>query len=250
MLPHELQRGRPGQAGEQQGELVAAVAGEHGRRRQGLAPHLGDQAQHPVAGVVALRVVDGLEVVEVQEGRGHRLTGAGGRAHQLVQRLVEAAPVGQPGERVAVGAGGPQHESAGDHAQAEDHRVQRERGGQGDVALHEQPGGHADLRQGRVDDGERQAEEEAGGDRQEAGQRADREGHRLVGAQHHTGDDDHRRLQDGDVEGGPRPPRSPHEDDAAGEQCGQPRATATGARPDQLAPEPSTANRVAVPPKR
>ena len=105
-------------------------------------------------------------------------------------------------------------------AQAQHHGVERQGDGQGDVAAHHEAGGEAGQREDGVADGERQAEEEAGGDGQEAGEGADRQRRRHVGCQHHTGDDDDRRLQDGDVERLPRPARSPAEDDATGGERG------------------------------
>ena len=88
---------------EQQHELVAAVAGQHvlGACAGGEPPR--DLAQQLVAGAVAERVVDHLEVIEVDvEQRDGAIVPS--RAGQRVdQVLVELGAVGQPGQRVVVG---------------------------------------------------------------------------------------------------------------------------------------------------
>ena len=72
--------------GEQHRELVAAEAGEHVGLAQAAAQQLGDAAQELVAGAVAERVVDVLEVVEVEHQDGAagavalRVGDLGGRA--------------------------------------------------------------------------------------------------------------------------------------------------------------------------
>ena len=53
-----------------------------------------DQLQHLVADVVAVRVVELLEVVDVDHGDGEAPA-------EAAQPLLERAPPGQPGERVA-----------------------------------------------------------------------------------------------------------------------------------------------------
>ena len=60
------------QVGEQQQELVAAVAGEQSTFALGAAQTTRDAPQQPVAGAVAERVVDELEVVEVDEQQRDR----------------------------------------------------------------------------------------------------------------------------------------------------------------------------------
>ena len=57
---------------EQNRELVAAQPGNGVALAQRGAQARRDRLQHPVAGVVAERVVDVLEVVEVQEQNGER----------------------------------------------------------------------------------------------------------------------------------------------------------------------------------
>jgi hypothetical protein len=57
---------------------------------------LGHRLQDPVAGRVAEAVVDGPEVVEVQQQQ----RGGGAAGHHLLEPLLEPGPVGQAGERV------------------------------------------------------------------------------------------------------------------------------------------------------
>ena len=85
---------------EQDGELVAADAGhELGVGHAGLQPRA-DLAQEPVAGLVAERVVELLEVVEVdQQQRELGLVGAGGGG-RVLEAGEQAAAVGEPGQRV------------------------------------------------------------------------------------------------------------------------------------------------------
>ena len=60
------------EVGDQQHELVAAVAGEQPRLALGAAQPPRDAPQQPVAGAVAERVVDELEVVEVDQQQRDR----------------------------------------------------------------------------------------------------------------------------------------------------------------------------------
>ncbi len=52
---------------------------------------------------MAVRIVDALEVVEVEYGQGEGRAGALGALYLHVEHPVEGAAVGQPGERVVVG---------------------------------------------------------------------------------------------------------------------------------------------------
>ena len=85
------------------GELVApqaghGVTGAHDRGEQPAGPH-----QDAVADVVAERVVDRLEPVEVAEAQGHRSARSWGRGQCVLHPVVEQGPVGQPGELVVEG---------------------------------------------------------------------------------------------------------------------------------------------------
>ncbi len=82
---------------EQNRELVAAQPG-HGVADTQRRPHArGDGLQHPVAGVVAERVVDDLEVVEVQEQHGERLTVRASAAERVFDAIPEQRPVREVG---------------------------------------------------------------------------------------------------------------------------------------------------------
>ena len=84
------------------GELVAPEAPERRARAQQGAQPLGDDAEQLVADVVAERVVDLLEPVEVEEQHADPLAVAG-RGEVLAQPLRELDAVRQPGEDVVPG---------------------------------------------------------------------------------------------------------------------------------------------------
>ena len=91
------------QAGEQHHEFVAAEAG-HGV----LQTHAGfqarsDQSQHGVADRMAERVVDVLEVVEVEEQQGAAQIMALEQGDLLGQAVHQQGAVGQVGQRIVVG---------------------------------------------------------------------------------------------------------------------------------------------------
>ena len=88
-LPLEGAQNPPGDVGglrrvrdsvEQDGELVAAEPGDRVRRADGVQEALRHLAQDRVAGRVAEAVVDGLEVVEVDEHDADRLASVGSSA--------------------------------------------------------------------------------------------------------------------------------------------------------------------------
>ena len=88
---------------EQHGALVAAEAGDRVGGAQALEQHAGHPDDQLVAGVVAERVVDRLEVVDVE----HEQRAAGAVARHLGEVAadleLEAAPVEQTRQRVVVG---------------------------------------------------------------------------------------------------------------------------------------------------
>src|SRR5687768_16885157 len=86
--------------GEQDGELLPAVADGEVEVADVLAEHVGEAPQHLVSGLVAVAVVDLLEVVEVGEHEGERVAEPLGAAHLDGERLGEAAAVGELGELV------------------------------------------------------------------------------------------------------------------------------------------------------
>ena len=61
---------------------------------------LGDGLQQPVAGVVAERVVDVLEVVEVQEHHGDVALGPPREGERVLDAIAKQIAVGEPGQRV------------------------------------------------------------------------------------------------------------------------------------------------------
>ncbi len=89
-----------GEPRKEHGELVAAQPGDHVPPPAGAVEPLGHHPQQLVPDVVAERVVDGLEVVEVeeQERRVHERRGGG----DLGQVAAQQAPVGESGEGVVL----------------------------------------------------------------------------------------------------------------------------------------------------
>ena len=90
---------RLGDADLHDGELVAAHAGDGVGLAHQRAQPIGHQLQQLVAGRMAQRVVDVLEVVEVEQVGGHDLAALDAR-QRLLQALVEQHAVGQAGQRV------------------------------------------------------------------------------------------------------------------------------------------------------
>ena len=84
---------------QQDRELVATEAGDRVLRSHDPAQPLGNRRQQLVAGRVAEAVVDGLEVVQVEEHDGQRATRALA-GHGMRQAVREQGPVRQPGQGV------------------------------------------------------------------------------------------------------------------------------------------------------
>ena len=84
-----------------------------------------DGGQHLVAALVAVGVVDLLEVVEVEEDRATAGERAAGLREHALERVVDGAPVRQPGQRVGRGAQLGEREVAqvGEHRRGLGHRV-------------------------------------------------------------------------------------------------------------------------------
>ena len=120
--------------GEQDGELVAAEAGDRVARPQRRGQALADRAQQQVAVVVAERVVDLLEAVEVDHQHGDGAAFTGGAAGGLVHAVVEEDAVRQLGhvvvERGVLARGGlhVQARRRAAPAHGEQHIEQREAG--------------------------------------------------------------------------------------------------------------------------
>ena len=88
------------EVGHQQHELVAAAAREQPRLALGAAQAPGHAPQQPVAGRVPERVVDELEVVEVDQDQRHRAVAPPRARHGGAQARLELGAVRQAGQRV------------------------------------------------------------------------------------------------------------------------------------------------------
>ena len=85
------------EAGHQQRELFAAIAGDQYRlfqrhQRQRLA----DRTQAGIAGDMAIAVVEQLEVIDINHHQRQRRAFLAGALPFAIQFAVEAAPVGEP----------------------------------------------------------------------------------------------------------------------------------------------------------
>ena len=92
----DLARGGLVGAGEEDGELVAAEPGEHVGLAHAHPQQRGDAAKQVVAGAVAERVVDVLEVVEVEHQHGAAAAVAPHLGDPLVELVLEPAAVERP----------------------------------------------------------------------------------------------------------------------------------------------------------
>ena len=88
---------------EQHGELVAAEPRQQIGLAQPLAEHRGDRADQLVPCRMAEGVVHVLEVVEVQQQHGALASVARVPREVRLELVLEAAPVGEAGERIMVG---------------------------------------------------------------------------------------------------------------------------------------------------
>ena len=88
--------------GQDHGELVAAEPPGDVDRPAGRADRAGDAPQRLVAGDVAARVVQGLEVVEVDDDDGDMARAARRPVELLLEPLVERAVVQDAGQRILV----------------------------------------------------------------------------------------------------------------------------------------------------
>ena len=87
-------------------ELVAAEPGDGVTVADHAAQPVGDLGEHLVAGGVPEAVVDGLELVEVDEQQPDRAGGAGLAGQRLPDAFHQPRPVRQPGQRVVPGQPG------------------------------------------------------------------------------------------------------------------------------------------------
>ena len=90
---------------QQQRELFAPQPGDNVRFPNPVLQQPGDLPEHLVAGIVAIGVVNLLEVVQVHHHHGQRAGMALGVAEQLPAKLVEGAAVVKAGQLVFQGCG-------------------------------------------------------------------------------------------------------------------------------------------------
>ena len=88
--------------GQEDGELVAAVAAENVGASQLGGDHGRQVAEHFVGRVVAERVVDGLEAVQVEEDDAQCPVRYAGLGEEVIELLAEGAHVVEAGQTVAV----------------------------------------------------------------------------------------------------------------------------------------------------
>ena len=99
LLGQDVRAGRIG-LGQEDDELVAAVAGRRVDLADARRDDLADAAQDLVAGEVAEPVVDGLELVEVHHQQAEAAARAGAPGDLALDRREEEGPVEQPRQRV------------------------------------------------------------------------------------------------------------------------------------------------------
>ena len=95
------------QPGSHHHEFITTDAGHQVVGAHGGCQPLGQAAQHRVAGVMAMQVVDRLEAVQVDQVDGMGVAGVAAGQQRLGCRL-QAAAVEQAGQRVGLGDGGQQ----------------------------------------------------------------------------------------------------------------------------------------------
>ena len=105
-LGHQLRTGRHGHRFGQDDELVTTQAAHGVAGPQHPFEPLRHRLQEPVPGLVAEGVVDVLEVVQVDEQRGHRQVPPPGPGQHLVGPVEDQRAVGEPGEGVVDGGVG------------------------------------------------------------------------------------------------------------------------------------------------
>ena len=118
-----------GDVAQQHGELVAAQAGEQVAAADDRAQAARDLDQQLVAVVVAERVVDLLEAVEVDQQERGRVALTLGGADRLLAALVQERAVGQAGQRVVQGLAAQAPRRAGhdpEQARVEDGEAQQQ----------------------------------------------------------------------------------------------------------------------------
>ena len=88
--------------GQDQNELVAALARDEIARAQGLFQSRRDFGQHTVPGIVPEGLVDQLEAVEVEHQHRQRVLRGEGTRAMLIELAGEQHAIGEPGQLVAI----------------------------------------------------------------------------------------------------------------------------------------------------
>src|SRR4029079_10800430 len=99
-----LDRDRAGRVPQQHGELLAAVTGRDVVLADGADDRAGDRPQDLVADLVAVAVVEALELVDVDHQDANGVLGPATPGEQGAE-LVEIAPIREPGQGVRGRAG-------------------------------------------------------------------------------------------------------------------------------------------------
>ena len=89
--------------GLQHGELITTQSGEEGVAADAIAQAFGDDFQIGVAGRVTLRIVERLEVVEVDDEEGKAFAGGAGGFLRVLQLAHQHGAVGEVGQRIVFG---------------------------------------------------------------------------------------------------------------------------------------------------
>ncbi len=88
---------------EQEDELVSPQPRRRIRSPETVPDPLCDADQHLVAEIVAQRIIDLLEAVQIDENHGKGLVLSFAQADRMIDALVQQHPVGQAGQGVAIG---------------------------------------------------------------------------------------------------------------------------------------------------
>src|SRR5579859_1953497 len=94
------QRLFPGGARQQDQDLFAAGAEDEIALANPLGQELADRGQHPVAGLMAVMIIEPLEIIEIDHDDRQRLALPVGLGGQLAADLVKEAAVMQAGQRI------------------------------------------------------------------------------------------------------------------------------------------------------
>ena len=97
-----LQGLRHGRIRHQVGEFLAAEPAEQIARADRRAGEIAEGLQHPIASLMAGRVVDVLEAVEIEQQQRRRPAFGDGALEQRSAEIEKRAPVGDAGQRIGL----------------------------------------------------------------------------------------------------------------------------------------------------